>query len=90
VTDLSDDEILGRVAEHIRTDTNYRRQLEIAVQTKNDGWVDRLVRLVVGDSAAIRRPVITVITSWFIPSARPEYHGFRESEEIGDGESGTV
>jgi hypothetical protein len=72
MADLSDDDILGLVAEHMRTDMNYRRQLEVAVQTKNDGWVDRLVRLVAGDSAAIERPVITAITGWFIPPARPQ------------------
>jgi hypothetical protein len=72
MADLSDDDILGLVAEHMRTDMNYRRQLEIAVQTKNDRWVDRLVRLAAGDSAAIERPVITVVTGWFIPPARPQ------------------
>ena len=72
MADLSDDEILGLVAEYMRTDTNYRRQLEIAVQTKNDAWVDRLVRLVAGDSTTIGRPFITTITGWFIPPARPK------------------
>jgi hypothetical protein len=64
---LSDDEILDLVEDHMRTDMNYRRQLEIAVQTKNDSWVDRLVRFVVGTITTIGRAIITIITGWFIP-----------------------
>jgi hypothetical protein len=78
MTDLSDDEILGLVAEHMRTEMNYRRQLEIAVQTKNDAWVVRLVRLAAGDNTTIGRPIITTITGWFIPPARPQHYGLRE------------
>jgi hypothetical protein len=68
---LSDDEILDMVAEHMRTDMDYRRQLEIAVQTKNDSWVDRLIRFVVGAITTIGRAIITIITGWFVPPARP-------------------
>jgi len=38
---LSDDEILGVVAYHMQSDRDYRRQLEVAVQSKKNSWVQR-------------------------------------------------
>jgi hypothetical protein len=64
---LSDDEILEAVGYHMRTDREYRRQLEVAVQSKNDSWVRRLVRFVVGTIAEIGRAVLAAITGWFLP-----------------------
>jgi hypothetical protein len=67
VASLSDDEILEAVADQIRTDMDYRRQLEVAVQSKNDSWIRRLIRFVVGAHVEIRRAVLTAVTGWFLP-----------------------
>jgi hypothetical protein len=64
---LTDDEILEAVAYQIRTDRDYRRQLEVAVQSKNDEWIKRLVRFVTGASDEIGRVVLAAITGWFLP-----------------------
>lgn len=64
---LSDDEILDAVAYQMQTDRDYRRQLEVAVQSKNDSWISRLVRFVVGALIEVGRVVLAAITGWFIP-----------------------
>jgi hypothetical protein len=67
VASLSDDEILDAVAYQMQTDRDYRRQLEVAVQSKNDSWVGRLIRFVVGALIEVGRAVLAAVTGWFIP-----------------------
>jgi len=74
VASLSDDEILEAVAYQIRTDMDYRRQLEVAVQSKNDSWIRRLVRFVIGAHIEIRRTVLAAITGWFLPRSAIPFH----------------
>jgi hypothetical protein len=68
---LSDDEILAAVARRIQTDRDYRRQLEVAVQSKNDSWVKRLIRSVVGDLIEVGQEVLAAITGWFTKHQPP-------------------
>jgi hypothetical protein len=64
---LSDAEILDAVAYQMQTDRDYRRQLEVAVQSKNDSWIERLIRFVVGALVEVGRAVLAAIIGWFIP-----------------------
>lgn len=64
---LSDEEILDAVAYQMQTDRDYRRQLEVAVQSKNDSWIKRLIRFVVGALIEVGRAVLAAVTGWFIP-----------------------
>jgi hypothetical protein len=64
---LSDEEILDAVARQMQTDQDYRRQLEVAVQSKNDSWIKRLIRSVVGDLVELGRAVMAAVTGWFMP-----------------------
>ncbi len=68
---LSDEEILEAVAYQMQTDRDYRRQLEVAVQSKNDSWVKRLIRFVVGALIEVGRAVLAAVTGWFIPRRPP-------------------
>jgi hypothetical protein len=68
---LSDEEILEAVARQMQTDRDYRRQLEVAVQSKNDSWIKRLIRFAVGDLIEIGRAVVAAVTGWFMPRQPP-------------------
>jgi hypothetical protein len=63
----SDDDILEAVRINMQADQDYRRQLAQAVQSKNDSWIRKLVRVAVGIIAEIGRAVIAAITGWFLP-----------------------
>jgi hypothetical protein len=63
----SDDDILEAVRINMQADRNYRRQLEDAVQSKNDSWVKKLIRVAVGIIVEIGRSIIAAITGWFLP-----------------------
>ena len=64
---LSDEEILDAVAYQMQNDRDYRRQLEVAVQSNNDSWIKRLIRFVVGAEIEVGQAVVAAVTSWFIP-----------------------
>jgi hypothetical protein len=68
---LSDEEILDAVARQMQTDQDYRRQLEVAVQSKHDSWIKRLIRFVVGDLVEIGQAVMAAVTGWFMPRQPP-------------------
>jgi hypothetical protein len=68
---LSDEEILDAVAYHMQADQDYRRQLEVAVQSKNDSWIKRLIRVVVGALIEVGRAILAAVTGWFIPRQPP-------------------
>jgi hypothetical protein len=68
---LSDEEIIDAVARQMQTDRDYRRQLEVAVQSKNESWIKRLIRFVVGDLVEIGQAVVATVTGWFMPPQPP-------------------
>jgi hypothetical protein len=63
----SDDDILEAVRINMQADQAYRRQLADAVQSKNDSWIRKLVRVALGVIIEIGRAVISAITGWFLP-----------------------
>jgi hypothetical protein len=63
----TDDQILDAVRYHLETDSSYRSQLVTAIERKNESWVRKLVRFVVGAAVEIGRAVIAVITGWVLP-----------------------
>lgn len=68
---FSDQEIIDAVTYHMQNDQDYRRQLEVAVQSKNDSWIKRLIRFVVGALVEVGRAVLAAVTGWFIPRQPP-------------------
>jgi hypothetical protein len=63
----TDDEILDVVRYHMETDSSYRNQLISAIEAKNESWVRKLVRFVVGAVVEIGRAIIAVVTGWILP-----------------------
>lgn len=63
----TNDEILDAVQYQMETDSSYRNQLIAAIEAKNESWVRKLVRFVVGAVVEIGRAIIAVITGWILP-----------------------
>jgi hypothetical protein len=63
----TDDEILDAVRYQMEADSSYRSQLITAIEAKNESWVRKLVRFVVGVAVEIGRALIGVITGWILP-----------------------
>ncbi len=63
---LSEDDILDAVRRKMRSDTEFRKNLGIAVEKKNDSWVQRLIQIAVGTLVEIGRAVLAAVVGWFI------------------------